>query len=78
MIVDHSAELKNVIASIWEEVDRRFRTDTDMVDESLLSWLNMLGILQSQVDGLELDREDCGLPSEDADVLFIRYSSSTN
>ena len=71
--MNDSALVQDLIREIWEEVDRRFRTDADALDPTLLSWLNILGILQHRVDSLDMRRTDCGLPAEDADTLFVRY-----
>lgn len=66
-------QIESFVRDIWTEFDRRFRTDEDLVDASMISWLNILGVLQYAVSSVGLDRVECGLPREDADTLFFLY-----
>lgn len=75
--MDHETQkLRDFIVDVWAEIDNRFGLQADGSTENRLTWLNLLGIFQSKADMFGLNREECGLPAQDADILFIRNSGN--
>jgi hypothetical protein len=63
------------VGDVWSEIDHRFRIESNDIENDLLVWMNVLGILQSKADMFDISRERCGLPLDDADNLFIQYNA---
>lgn len=75
MVENESQALRDYIADTWSEIDVRLRIESSDSNKEMISWLNVLGVFQSKAEMFGLSRVECGLPIEDADVLFLKYTA---
>jgi hypothetical protein len=75
--MDNYETLQDYICDTWLEIDHLLRGGGDQEPVNLEMWMNILGVFQSKADAFDIDRSMIGLPTLDADQLYIEYLKGT-